>query len=561
VALSAIVVVPARDEADRIAACLHALAAQTIGVEAFRVIVVLDGCADATAERARTAGDTLGLDLMLLDGPGLGPGAARRLGMERAAADLLAAGGDDALIATTDADSQVASDWLERQLAHLRTGVGAVAGRIELLAGEGALLPAAVLQRRERDAATRLRDVRVTEPFAEHHHFAGASIGVSAAAYRHVGGLEPLAVLEDAAFATRLRAAGVPIHRARDVRVSTSARSRGRIDRGLSVDLAVSLWRERNRFARGAFDPARLAAVKSGIEITVVIPTKQCADTIGGVLTETVAPLRRAGLLDWVVVIDAGSADGTARVAARAGAEILQQDAIQTGYGPALGKGDAMWRALSATSGDIICFLDGDTADPCPEHLLGLIGPLLMRPDLALVKGAFARPLRAGDRLLPDEGGRVTELMARPLLNLHAPKLAGFAQPLAGEFAARRELLEAISFPVGYGVEIAVLIDAERHAGLEALAESDLGQRQNRHQPLRALGEMAFAVLAAVERRRPDGRTPDSGSYLRPWADGTSVPVAIAERPPVATLAGLRRRAPAPRRAPSRAREPAWGQD
>ena len=157
--------------------------------------------------------------------------------------------------------------------------------------------------------------------------------------------------------------------------------------------------------------------------------------------------------------------------------------------------------------------------------------------------------MRAGDQLLPDEGGRVTELMARPLLNLHAPKLAGFAQPLAGEFAARRELLEAIPFPVGYGVEIAVLIDAERHAGLEALAESDLGQRQNRHQPLRALGEMAFAVLAAVERRRPEGRTPDSSAYLRPWADGTSVPVAISERPPVATLArDLRRRAPAPRR-------------
>ncbi len=556
-ALRAIVVVPARDEAGRIAACLGALAAQTIGRDAFRVIVVPDGCADATAQRARTAGDALGLDLVLLEGPGHGPGPARRLGMERAAADLLADGRRDALIATTDADSEVAPDWLERQLAHLSAGAGAVAGRIELITGERALLPDAVLQRRERDAATRLRDVRVTEPSAEHHHFAGASIGVSAATYREVGGLEPLAVLEDAAFATRLRAAGVPIHRAGDVRVSTSARSRGRVDRGLSVDLAVSLWRERNRFARGAFDAARLAAVKSGTEITVIIPTKRCADTVGGVLTETVGPLRRAGLVDRVVVIDAASADGTAALVARAGVEILQQDAVQAGYGPALGKGDAMWRALSVTDGDIVCFLDGDTADPCPEHLLGLIGPLLTRPELALVKGAFARPLSAGDQLLPDEGGRVTELMARPLLNLHAPKLAGFAQPLAGEFAARRELLEAIPFPVGYGVEIALLIDAERHAGLEALAESDLGQRQNRHQPLRALGEMAFAVLAAVERRRPNGRTPDSNSYLRPWADGTSVPVAIGERPPLATVSGLRRRAPGPRRVPSRVQEPA----
>ncbi len=536
-ALSAIVVVPARDEADRIAGCLGALAAQTIGRRAFRVILVPDGCADSTAQRARAAGDALGLDLVLLEGPDRGPGAARRLGMERAADDLLAAGHPSGLIATTDADSEVAPDWLQRQIAHLDSGVGAVAGRIDLIAGERAQLPDAVLARRERDAATRLRDVRVGEPSAEHHHFAGASIGVSAAAYRQVGGLEPLSVLEDAAFATRLRAAGVTIRRAADVRVSTSARSQGRVDRGLSVDLAVSLWRERNRFARGGFDPSRLAEIKAGAEITVIIPTQECADTIGGVLAETVAPLHRVGLVDRVIVIDAASADGTAAIAARAGAEILQQDALQTGHGPGLGRGDAMWRALSATTGDLVCFLDGNAADPCADHLLGLIGPLLVRPELALVKGAFARPRHAADPTLAGEDDRVTELMARPLLNLHVPRLAGFAQPLTGEFAARRELLEAIPFPVGEGVEVAVLIDALRCAGLEALAESDLGQRRDRDQPLRALGETAFAVLAAVERRRPDGRTPDSNSYLRPWAEGTSVPVAIIERPPLATLA------------------------
>lgn len=538
-ALSAVVVVPARDEAERIAGCLGALAAQTIGRSAFRVIVVPDGCADDTVQRARAAGDALGLDLVLLEGPDRGPGAARRLGMERAAGDLLAAGRPCGLIATTDADSEVAPDWLARQIAHLSSGVGAVAGRIELIAGERAQLPEAVLARRERDAATRLRDVRVGEPTAEHHHFAGASIGVSAAAYRQVGGLEPLAVLEDAAFATRLRAAGVAIRRAADVRVSTSARSQGRVDRGLSVDLAVSLWRERNRFTRGAFDPIHLAGIKAQTEITVIIPTRRCADTIGAVLAETVVPLRRAGLVDRVIVIDAASADGTAALAARAGAEVLQQDAVQTGHGPALGRGDAMWRALSATTGDLVCFLDGDTADPCPDHLLGLIGPLLTRPELALVKGAFVRPRHAEDSIIAAEGDRVTELMARPLLNLHVPRLAGFAQPLTGAFAARRELLQAIPFPVGDGVEIAILIDALGHAGLEALAESDLGQRENRDQPLRALGEVAFAVLAAVERRRHNGRTPDSGAYLRPWADGTSVPVAITERPPLAALAQI----------------------
>ncbi len=159
---------------------------------------------------------------------------------------------------------------------------------------------------------------------------------------------------------------------------------------------------------------------------------------------------------------------------------------------------------------------------------------MLADDSLQMVKGAFDRPLQAGDRLLANEGGRVTELMARPLLNLHEPRLAGFAQPLAGEFAGRRELLEAIPFPVGYGVEIAILIDALRRCGLDALAECHLGSRQNRHQPLRALGEMAYAVLTAVERRVGDGRSVVGGGYLRPWEDGTVVEVPVLERPPLA---------------------------
>ena len=160
-----------------------------------------------------------------------------------------------------------------------------------------------------------------------------------------------------------------------------------------------------------------------------------------------------------------------------------------------------MWRALHATSGEVVCFLDGDTIDPDPRHLQGLLGPLLTDPSVALVKGAFDRPLRVGEAEFAHEGGRVTELMARPLINLHEPRLAGFSQPLAGEFAARRELLEAIPFPAGYGVEIGILIDALRASGLDGLAECHLGTRHNRHQPLRALGEMAYAVLAAVENR------------------------------------------------------------
>jgi glucosyl-3-phosphoglycerate synthase len=270
-----------------------------------------------------------------------------------------------------------------------------------------------------------------------------------------------------------------------------------------------------------------------------VIPARECAATIAGVIETTVGPAYDAGLIDQLVVIDAASIDGTADHAARAGASVMQQDELEPGLGPALGKGDAMWRALAATDGEIVCFLDADTEDPDPGHLLGLLGPLLTDSEIAMVRGAFARPFNAGGRTFADEGGRVTELMARPLLNLHFPLLAGFAQPLAGEFAGRRQLLERLPFPVGYGIEIATLIDALDELGLDALAECRLGTRQNRHQSLRALGEMAFAVLAAVERRIEGPRSATGGAFLRPWEDGRVVRVPVAERPPIRSLSEL----------------------
>jgi glucosyl-3-phosphoglycerate synthase len=302
------------------------------------------------------------------------------------------------------------------------------------------------------------------------------------------------------------------------------------------ITRAVSAWYQRRRLRAEDYPPERLAELKGAATVTVIIPTKECASTIGGVLEDSVAPLADHGLVDDLVVVDAASADGTAAVARRAGARVLLEDELERELGPAQGKGDAMWRALHATTGEIVCFLDGDTADPTPLHLQGLLGPLLSDRSLALVKGAFDRPLSADGVTLPHEGGRVTELMARPLLNLHEPLLAGFAQPLAGEFAARRALLERCAFPVGYGVEIAILIDALRACGLDALAECQLGTRQNRHQPLRALGEMAYAVLVAVENRLggagPAG-APVAGRYLRPWDDGAVAAVAVAERPPI----------------------------
>jgi glucosyl-3-phosphoglycerate synthase len=534
VELSSVVVVPARDEEATIGGCLRALAQQTLAADEFEVLVVLDACRDATAEVARQAAADIGLAVHVLDGPGRGAGAARRAGMEWAAKRLLSAGRPDGLIACTDADSRPDPDWLERQLEHTRRGAQAIAGLIELDPTDTATLPERVLLRRERDARDRLGRVRLTEPEADHHHFAGASLGITAGAYRAVGGLEPLPALEDAGFAERLTQHGIPILRPADVRVRTSARADGRVTRGLSVDLEVSIWSERRRYRSHDFSLSRLARDKGQTTVTVVIPTKNCAEAIGGVLDRTVRPVVAAGLVDELLVIDAASQDGTAEIATRNGATVVQQDEIMSAVGPALGKGDAMWRALSITSGEVVCFLDGDTLDPDPSHLRGLLGPMLADASVRLVKGAFERPLQAGDRVLANEGGRVTELMARPLLNLHEPRLAGFAQPLAGEFAGRRELLEAIPFPVGYGVEIAILIDALRRSGLDALAECHLGSRQNRHQPLRALGEMAYAVLAAVERRLGDGRSVVGGGYLRPWEDGTVVPVPVLERPALA---------------------------
>jgi glucosyl-3-phosphoglycerate synthase len=310
----------------------------------------------------------------------------------------------------------------------------------------------------------------------------------------------------------------------------------------------ISTWAARRRYTAAQYSAESLGEIKGETTVAVVIPTKECAATIGGVLRKAVAPLAERRLVDQVLVIDADSADGTAEAAEAAGALVLQQDEVLAEHGPALGKGDALWRAVHETRAEIVCFLDGDTLDPVPGHLLGLIGPLIAERSLALVKGAYDRPLRTGGVELANEGGRVTELMARPLLNMHEPLLAGFAQPLSGEFAARRSLLEAIPFPVGYGVEIAVLIDAFRANGLDALCECHLGTRRQAHQPLRTLGEMSFAVLAAVQNRVGGSIGETTGLYVRPWQEFTAVSVPIGERPPLTTLRNGDSSIPAPDR-------------
>ena len=502
-ALEACVVVPARDEETLVGACIAAVAAQRgVTRDAVEVILVLDRCRDATATRAREAALAGGVHLHVVSAPADGVGHARRHGMDLACARLLAAGRPHGLIATTDADSAPEPDWLREQLDAVAGGARAIGGRVELGAADRAALPPAVLERRAAEARARLARVRAEVPAgvpAEHHQFSGASLSLTAATYEAIGRLEPREALEDEGLERRLGRHGVPIHRLGAVRVTTSGRLGGRARRGLAVDLRRSWWQAERCYAAAEFPLERLLAAKRAT-VSVVLPAREVAETIGGVL-DVIAPLERAGLVDEVLVVDAASRDGTAAVAAAHGVRVADESSLLPAHGPALGKGDAMWRGLAATTGDVVAFLDTDTADPTPGFVLGLLGPLLCEPEVAFVKGAFRRPLRVGDVVLADGGGRVTELVARPYLNLHVPQLAAFLQPLAGEVAARRELLEALPFPVGYGVEIGMLIDALRAVGLERLAQVDLGTRQNRHQPLRDLSAMALAVLAAAERR------------------------------------------------------------
>jgi glucosyl-3-phosphoglycerate synthase len=262
-------------------------------------------------------------------------------------------------------------------------------------------------------------------------------------------------------------------------------------------------------FERRSFDHARYADLDAlgtrkrelGLTATAVLPAREVAATIPAILDTLHALNRQAPLLDQIVVVDARSADGTAEVAAAHGAEVHVEDELLPQLGPVLGKGDAMWRALSVVRGDLVLYLDSDCTDFRPHFVNGLLGPLLSEPGVQFVKGLYSRPWSDGRQVSPDGGARVTELTAKPLLNLHFSELAGFAQPLAGEAAATR-------------------------------------------QPLFALGKMAFAVLRAVELRRgQDGAAIDAEQYVHAIRSADDLrlersQVELVERPPLTDLLG-----------------------
>jgi glucosyl-3-phosphoglycerate synthase len=279
-------------------------------------------------------------------------------------------------------------------------------------------------------------------------------------------------------------------------------------------------------YHHSAFPPGRLAAARRD-SVTVCVPARNEAATIAPIVRDLV-DLARRGVVDQVLVAEHDSSDGTGELAARLGAEVVRTGEVFAELGPVAGKGDNLWRALTAVRGEIVCFVDADSADFGPHFACGLVGPLVCEPGIEYVKAFYRRPWRDREGVRPTGGGRVTHLLARPLLGRFYPDLLSFDQPLAGEMAARRELFESLPFATGYGLEIGLLVDVYRAVGLAAMCQVDLDSRQNRHRPLDELGPMADAVLETLTARlAEEGR-------LR------GAPTVRADRPPLARMAAKR---------------------
>jgi glucosyl-3-phosphoglycerate synthase len=282
-----------------------------------------------------------------------------------------------------------------------------------------------------------------------------------------------------------------------------------------------------------AFDPtgwtaARVVAAKRGRTITLCFPCRDEAATIGGLVTCAREQLVDAiGLIDELVVLDDRSTDDTSIVAAGAGATVIHIEEVHDIHGVGHGKGNALWASLVATRGDLIVWCDGDLTSFTPDWVVRLLAPLIDDDAINLVKAAYHRPTNTGG------GGRTTELVARPLLSLFAPRLAALAQPLSGEFAGRRSALEAIPLVEGWGVEIGMLFDIARRFGIDSIAQVDLGVRRHRHRNLHALSVQASEVMATALSRIDNELHIVTPALTR--ADGSLVPLNLAERPPVHT--------------------------
>jgi glucosyl-3-phosphoglycerate synthase len=296
-------------------------------------------------------------------------------------------------------------------------------------------------------------------------------------------------------------------------------------------------WLAGREWHRSVWTTAELEAAKRGRTISVVLPALNEAATVGPVI-ETIVPML-GGLVDELIVLDSGSTDDTESRALAAGARVVHREEALPQIPPQPGKGEALWRSLAATTGDFIVFIDSDLIDPDPMFVPRLVGPLLTADGIQLVRGFYRRPLKVGDAEDANGGGRVTELVARPLLAALRPELGYVLQPLGGEYAGTRELLTSVPFAPGYGVEIGLLVDTYDRYGLDAIAQVNLGVRTHRNRPLSELGPMSRQIIATLLTRC--GIT-DSGVGLTQFLpDGEAYrtrvsSVSLVDRPPMNTL-------------------------
>ena len=305
-------------------------------------------------------------------------------------------------------------------------------------------------------------------------------------------------------------------------------------ERGVTLDK----WMASNSWSRPNWTVDELVAAKAGRTISVVLPALNEEETVGSVV-ESIAPVL-GGLVDELIVLDSGSTDETEFRAVTAGARVITREQALPAVAPQPGKGEVLWRSLAATVGDVVVFVDSDLIDPDPMFVPRLLGPLLTADGIHLVKGFYRRPLRISGSEDANGGGRVTQLVARPLLAALRPQLSCVFQPLGGEYAGTRELLMSLPFAPGYGVEIGLLVDTYDRLGLDAIAQVNLGVRTHRNRPLTELGSMSRQVIATLLSRCG---VDDSGIGLTQFfADGDGYtprtsPVSLDDRPPMNTLA------------------------
>lgn len=296
-------------------------------------------------------------------------------------------------------------------------------------------------------------------------------------------------------------------------------------------------WLSDRSWIRPSWTVDELVVAKAGRSVSVVLPALNEEDTIESVI-DSISPML-GGLVDELIVMDSGSTDDTEIRAIAAGARVVSREQALPDIAPRPGKGEVLWRSLAAASGDIVVFVDSDLIDPHPMFVPWLVGPLLTSEGIHLVKSFYRRPLKGCDGEGATGGGRVTELVARPLLAALRPELGGVLQPLGGEYAATRELLMSLPFAPGYGVEIGLLVDTYDKLGLDAIAQVNLGVRAHRNRPLAELGPMSRQIVATLLSRCG---IPDSGVGLAQFfVDGDSYtprtsPVSLADRPPMNAL-------------------------